>query len=68
MSVMSRGVLGLLFWLFVGFGFTEMTVLALNAWVVHGHQGQPADSVAAIKPDQPNYRTITATGVLPKAR
>jgi len=30
MSVMGRGFLSLLFWLIVGVGLTELTVLALN--------------------------------------
>ena len=48
MSVITRGFLGLLFWLIVGFGFTETTVLLLNAWISHERQSQPADSVASI--------------------
>ena len=37
MSVMAKGFLGLLFWLIVGFAFTEVTVLLLNAWIFHEH-------------------------------
>ena len=38
MSVMAKGFLGLLFWLVVGLGFTGLTVLVLNAWIVHERQ------------------------------
>jgi len=54
MSVIGRGFLSLLFWLIVGFGLTEVTVLALNAWMLHGTHGQPADSFTASRPDSPN--------------
>ena len=50
MSVMSRGFFGLLFWLVVGFGFTEVTVLALNAWILHERPSPPADGMASITP------------------
>ncbi len=36
MSVMTKGVVGLLVWLIVGFGVTELAVLLLNAWIFHG--------------------------------
>ena len=45
MSVMGRGFLSLLFWLIVGVGLTELTVLALNAWVLHVPHGQSTDSL-----------------------
>lgn len=32
---MTKGVLGLVFWLFLGFAFTEITALSLNAWLMH---------------------------------
>jgi hypothetical protein len=35
MSVITKGFLGLLFWLVVGFAFTEVIVLMLNAWIFH---------------------------------
>jgi hypothetical protein len=54
MSVMGKGFIGLVFWLAVGFGFTEVTVLTLNAWMSHGHQGPPMDTIAAIKADPSN--------------
>jgi hypothetical protein len=54
MSVMGRGFLGLLFWLIVGLGFTGLTVLALNAWVLHASHGQSADSFTVPRPDPPN--------------
>ena len=54
MSVISKGFLGLLFWLVAGFGFTELTVLILNAWILHGQPAPAIDSVALIKPDSPN--------------
>jgi len=45
MSVMGRGFLSLLFWLVVGLGFTGLTVLALNAWVLRAPHGQSTDSL-----------------------
>jgi hypothetical protein len=33
---MGRGLLALILWLGLGFGFTELTVLALNAWTLRG--------------------------------
>ena len=45
MSVMGRGFLSLLFWLVVGLGFTGLTVLALNEWVLHVPHGQSTDSL-----------------------
>jgi hypothetical protein len=49
MNVMTKGFLGLLFWLVLGFGLTEMTVLTLNAWLNHESHPPRADTVAAIK-------------------
>ena len=43
MSVIGRGFLSLLFWLIVGLGFTGMTVLALNAWVLRVPHGQSSE-------------------------
>ena len=54
MSVMSKGIVSMVFWLVVGFGFTEVTVLTLNAWMSHGQQSRPMDTVAAIRADPPN--------------
>jgi hypothetical protein len=39
---MTKGLLGLVFWLFVGFAFTEITVLSLNAWLMHESAGHRA--------------------------
>ena len=50
MSVITKGFLALLFWLIVGFGFTEATVLMLNAWIFHEQRSQSIDSVASIAP------------------
>jgi hypothetical protein len=49
MNVMTKGILGLLFWLVLGFGLTEMTVLTLNAWLNHEAHPLRADTVAAIR-------------------
>ncbi len=38
MGIMSRGLVGLVLWLVLGFAFTEATVLALNAWMLHSTQ------------------------------
>ena len=67
---MNKGVLGLVFWLFVGFSFTELTALGLNAWLMHESSGHRADTASAlqVEPAAAPYGTITATGVLPKAR
>ena len=35
MNTIAKGLAALLFWLLVGFGLTEGTVLALNAWLAH---------------------------------
>ena len=48
MSVITKGFLGLLAWLIVGFGVTEMAVLLLNAWIFHEKHSQTIESVAAI--------------------
>jgi hypothetical protein len=48
MSVITKGFLGLLAWLIVGFGVTEVTVLVLNAWIFHEKHSQSIDSVASI--------------------
>ena len=48
---MQRGLLGLVLWLILGFGFTEATVLMLNALMVRGpHPGQAivSDKVAGL--------------------
>jgi hypothetical protein len=46
MSIMQRGFLGLVAWLMLGFVFTELTVLALDAWVGHETQLHEQTSVA----------------------
>jgi hypothetical protein len=66
---MTKGLLGLVFWLFVGFAFTEITVLSLNAWLMHESAGhRDTGSIALVEPAAKPYSTSTATGVLPKAR
>jgi len=50
MSIMQRGFLGLVAWLLLGFVFTELTVLALNAWVMHEAQRREQTSIAAQPP------------------
>ena len=48
MSVITKGFLGLLAWLIVGFGVTELAVLLLNAWIFHEKHSQSIDSMASI--------------------
>jgi hypothetical protein len=50
MSIMLRGFLGLVAWLLLGFVFTEVTVLALNAWVMHEAQRHEQTSIASQLP------------------
>lgn len=38
MSMMQRGLLGLVAWLVAGFIFTEGVVLTMNVWVLHETQ------------------------------
>ncbi len=47
MTILQKGVLSLIAWLMVGFVFTEMTVLALNAWVRHETQRHEQISIAS---------------------
>jgi hypothetical protein len=51
MSVIGKGLIALLFWLIVAVGFTEVTALALNAWILHVPHGQSADGFTAITPN-----------------
>ena len=68
--MLNRGVLGLVFWLFVGFAFTEMTALSLNAWLLHesaGHRVATGPGFA-LEPAATPYSLETAAGATPKAR
>ena len=47
MGIMSRGLVGLVLWLVLGFAFTEATVLALNAWMLHSAQTSPVPAAVA---------------------
>ena len=47
MTVLQKGFLSLVAWLMVGFVFTELTVLALNAWVMHETQRHEQISIAS---------------------
>jgi hypothetical protein len=46
MTMLQKGFLSLVAWLIVGFVFTELTVLALNAWVRHETQRHEQISIA----------------------
>jgi len=50
MSIMQRGFLGLVAWLLLGFAFTELTALTLNAWVMHEAQRHEQTSIASHPP------------------
>jgi len=50
MSIMQRGFLGLVAWLLLGLVFTELTVLTMNAWVLHEAQLHEQTSVASHPP------------------
>lgn len=45
--MLPRILLSLVAWLVLGFAFTEMTVLTVNAWVVHQSQRHDHVSMAA---------------------
>jgi hypothetical protein len=52
---MTKGIFGLVFWLFVGFTFTELTATALNAWLMHesaGHRFETASTISALLPER----------------
>ena len=53
MGVMSKGIVGLLLWLVLGFAFTEATVIALNAWMLRPASPPAAQSVAANQAGSP---------------
>jgi hypothetical protein len=46
MNIVFKGLMGLVLWLVVGFGLTEVTVLAMSAWLTHESQ-QHRTSVAS---------------------
>ena len=50
MTASTKGFLGLVFWLIVGLGFTGLTSLALNAWVLRGASGHAADTSSTLQP------------------
>jgi hypothetical protein len=47
MNTIVKGLMGLVFWLLVGFGLTEATVLSLNAWLLHESQKHQTTYVAS---------------------
>jgi hypothetical protein len=54
MSFLSRGFLGLVLWLILGFAFTEATVIGLNAWMMRSTQRTAVPAVAASQADSRN--------------
>ena len=58
---MTKGVLGLVFWLFVGFAFTEITALGLNAWLMHESAGHRAINTVASLQEGPATPSVAAT-------
>jgi len=44
MSVVPKGLLGLVLWLVAGFAVTEFTTLALSAWFQNGSHAVISDS------------------------
>jgi hypothetical protein len=47
MGIVSKGFVGLLLWLALGFAFTEMATIALNAWLMRPSQNPHIETVAA---------------------
>jgi hypothetical protein len=51
MNASTKGLLGLVLWLIAGFAFTEVTALALNAWLMHRVSTHSQDGVSALQPE-----------------
>jgi hypothetical protein len=43
------GVLALVFWLIIGFGLTECTAIALNAWMMNNPNARNTQTAATIQ-------------------